>query len=209
MMIRFGSTIEGVICESWTPRILCLGGTTRSGSTSERALRAAFELARAAGADTYLLLASDLELPAYAPHRGPHGLKARRMIELARQADGIILSTPGFHGGPSGLIKNALDHLEELRVDDRPYLDGRAVGCLVCAAGSQATITTLSSIRSTVHALRGWPTPLGVTINTGPTPDGTDPVAGASAQLSLLVGQVVDFARWRRMAKATTAVVAA
>jgi FMN reductase len=180
----------------WKPRILGLGGTTREGSTSERALRAALSLAESAGANTDLLLADDLEFPAYAPERGSLVSQTDRLLDLVRRADGLIVASPGFHGGPSGLIKNALDHLEELRDDDRPYLDGRAIGCIVCAAGWQATATTLAALRSTVHALRGWPTPLGVTINSTPVGD-VDPIVGAAPQLGLLVDQVVGFARWQ------------
>ena len=87
------------------------------------------------------------------------------MLEGVRQADGVIIATPGYHGSVSGLIKNALDSLEGLRNDPRPYFEGRAVGCLVTADGWQAGGTTLSSIRATIHALRGWPTPLGVAFN--------------------------------------------
>lgn len=183
----------------WKPRILGLGGTTRPGSSSERALRAALDLAERAGAETDILLADDLEFPAYAPERGSPGLQAGRLLDLARRADGVILASPGFHAGPSGLIKNALDHLEELREEERPYLDGRAIGCIVCAAGWQATATTLAALRSTVHALRGWPTPLGVTINSTPVGD-VDPIMAAAPQLGLLVDQVVGFARWQRAA---------
>jgi FMN reductase len=181
----------------YTPRILGLGGTTREGSSSERALCAALDLARAAGAETDIVLADELDLPAYAPERGLRGPQADRLLELVRRADGVIIASPAFHGGPSGLIKNALDHIEELRTDERPYLDGRAVGCIVCAAGWQATTTTLASLRSTVHALRGWPTPLGVTINTTVVGD-VDPIAAASPQLGLLVDQVLAFARGQR-----------
>jgi FMN reductase len=185
-------------CE-WKPRILGLGGTTRHGSSSERALRAALDLAERAGAQTDILLADDLELPAYAPERGALGPQAGRLLDLVRRADGVIVASPGFHGGPSGLIKNALDHLEELREDERPYLDGRAIGCIVCAAGWQATATTLAALRQTVHALRGWPTPLGVAINSTPVGD-VDPVLTAAPQLGLLVDQVVGLARWQRAA---------
>lgn len=184
----------------WSPRIVGLGGTTREGSTSERALRLALEFAERAGAHTDLLLAADLQLPAYAPERGVREPRADHLLELVRRADGVVVASPGFHGGPSGLIKNALDHLEELREDDRPYLDGRAVGCIVCAAGWQATATTLLALRSTVHALRGWPTPLGVTINSAAGSNGADPVADASPQLTLLVHQVVAFAGWQHPA---------
>jgi FMN reductase len=186
---------DRVVTLDRTPRILGLGGSTREGSTSERALRAALNFAERAGAQTDLLLAGDLELPAYAPERQLQEPRADRLLELVRRADGVVLASPGFHGGPSGLIKNALDHLEELRGDDRPYLDGRAVGCIVCAAGWQATATTLIALRSTVHALRGWPTPLGVTINSTPGPNGGDPVTGASPQLEMMVEQVMGFAR--------------
>jgi FMN reductase len=188
----------------WKPRILGLGGTTRRGSSSERALRIALDLAEQAGAETDILLADDLEFPAYAPERGALGPQTGRLLDLARRADGVIVASPGFHGGPSGLIKNALDHLEELRTDERPYLDGRAVGCIVCAAGWQATATTLASLRSTVHALRGWPTPLGVTINSTKVGD-VDPIAAAAPQLGMLVDQVVGLARWRWAATALDA----
>jgi FMN reductase len=83
-----------------------------------------------------------------------------------RHADALIIATPGYHGGVSGLVKNALDTLEELRGDARPYLDGRAVGCIVTAYGWQAAGSVLLSLRSIVHALRGWPTPFGAGINT-------------------------------------------
>jgi FMN reductase len=190
----------------WKPRILGIGGTTRQGSSSERALRIALDLAERAGAETDILLADDLEFPAYAPERGSLGPQTGRLLDLVRRADGLIVASPGFHGGPSGLIKNALDHLEELRDDERPYLDGRAIGCIVCAAGWQATATTLAALRSTVHALRGWPTPLGVTINSTPVGD-VDPIAAAAPQLGMLVDQVVGLARWQRAA-ATVEVMA-
>ncbi len=183
----------------WEPRILGLGGTTRQGSSSERALRAALDLAERAGAHTDILLADDLEFRAYAPERGTLEPRAGRLLDLVRRADGLIIASPGFHGGPSGLIKNALDHLEELRDDERPYLDGRAIGCIVCAAGWQATTTTLAALRQTAHALRGWPTPLGVTINSTPVGD-ADPIVAAAPQLGMLVEQVVGLARWRRAA---------
>jgi FMN reductase len=106
-----------------------------------------------------------------------------------RRADGIVIASPGYHGGVSGLVKNALDWVEELRADERPYFDGRPVGLIVVADGWQATVTTLVSLRSIVHALRGWPTPLGVAINTAARMD------GEASQLELLAGQVVSGSR--------------
>jgi FMN reductase len=137
----------------------------------------------------------------YTPDLGERTPAARRLVDELARADGVIVSSPGYHGGLSGLIKNALDYIEDLRGAELPYLEGRAVGCIVCAAGWQATTTTLISLRSVVHALRGWPTPLGVAINSTQalaTPD--DAAAGdpIHRQLRILGHQVVEFARLRR-----------
>jgi FMN reductase len=130
---------------------------------------------------------------------------AERFLEEVRRADGLIISSPGYHGAPSGLVKNALDYIEALRLDEPAYLEGRAVGCIVCAAGWQATTTTLVSLRSIVHALRGWPTPLGVCINSAVDVSPGEPtlfVASVCGQLEIVGQQVVDFARLQRGAVA-------
>jgi FMN reductase len=115
----------------------------------------------------------------------------------------VIIATPGYHGGMSGLVKNALDHLELLRGDDRPYLEGRAAGVIVTAAGWQACGTALVSVRSAVHALRGWPTPFGVTVNSAEQyvgEDGTD--AKVRGALRILARQLAEFTSWRAAARA-------
>lgn len=147
------------------PLVLGLGGTLRPGSSSERALRAVLAAVERRGAAIELLTANELDLPMYDQGRPRHS-GAQRLVAAARAADAVVIASPGYHGGMSGLLKNALDHLQELADDERPYLDGRAVGCVVTAAGWQAAATTLGSLRDTVHALRGWPTPLGVVVNT-------------------------------------------
>ena len=55
---------------------------------------------------------------------------AHRLIELLREADGVVLVSPGYHGSLSGLVKNALDYVQDLSGDQPPFLDGRAVGCV-------------------------------------------------------------------------------
>jgi FMN reductase len=96
-------------------------------------------------------------------------------------------------------VKNAIDYLEETARDDRVYLDGVSVGLIATAYGWQATGSTLAALRSIVHALRGWPTPLGAAVNcAGGIFDGdacTD--AAALNQLNLVGRQVVDFSRMK------------
>lgn len=178
------------------PLIVGLGGTLSDSSSSERALRHALAAASRQGARTQLFAARALDLPLYSVDRRERTPAARALVDALAEADGVIVATPGYHGGTSGLVKNALDYIEDLRDDARPYLHGRAVGLIVCAYGWQATTTTLVSLRSTVHALRGWPTPLGVTINSAQTTfDETGQVADAvcAQQLATLSSQVLHF----------------
>ncbi|GJH20883.1 NAD(P)H-dependent oxidoreductase [Caballeronia novacaledonica] len=149
------------------PRVVGIGGTTRPQSSTERALAFALRGAQESGASVQLFGGAFLHsLPHYPPESRELTDEQHELIEAVRSADALIIATPGYHGGISGLVKNALDTLEELRLDERPYLDGRAVGSIVTAYGWQAAGTVLTSLRSIVHALRGWPTPFGATINT-------------------------------------------
>jgi FMN reductase len=149
------------------PLVIGIGGTTRGASSTERALAFALRGAEDAGARTQLFGGTFLHrLPHYAPESAQRTDDQLELIEAVRRADALVIATPGYHGGVSGLVKNALDTLEELRADERPYLDGRAVGCIVTAYGWQAAGSVLTSLRSIIHALRGWPTPFGAGINT-------------------------------------------
>ncbi|HEY3688865.1 MAG: reductase [Pseudonocardiales bacterium] len=145
--------------------VVGIGGSMREDSQSERALNVVLRGARAAGADTVAITGTELILPFYDPAVLERSELACRLVQALREADGVVLVSPGYHGTVSGLVKNALDYVEDLRADPRPYLDGRAVGCVAMALGWQATVTTLTALRSIVHALRGWPTPLGAALN--------------------------------------------
>ena len=185
------------------PLIVGIGGTVRTPSSSERALTLALAAAEAAGARTVMVGGEILaKLPIYNPNDADEPAERTALVDAVRGADGIIVATPGYHGSLSGLLKNALDSLEPLREDARPYLEGRAVGCIVVADGWQACGSALAHLRSIVHALRGWPTPLGATINSALKPfaeDGslTDP--RDAFQVQTVAQQVVTFAKmWAR-----------
>jgi FMN reductase len=179
------------------PFIVGIGGTTRPGSSTESALRAALQYAQALGAETQLFGGEALStLDVYSPEQRERSPAQRAIVDAVRRADAVILASPGYHGGVSGLVKNAIDLLEDLRADERVYLDGMPVGCIVTAAGWQGCNTTLGALRSIVHALRGWPTPLGVTLNTAGVKlfdaQGQCLDAQVAATLKLLAEQVVN-----------------
>ncbi len=190
------------------PYIVGIGGTTRANSSTEKALKVALRAAEALGAETVLLGAEALDLPMYAPEKVERSAAAKRFVEEVRRADGVILGSPGYHGGISGLVKNAIDYVEDLSKDTSPYLQGRAIGLIATGAGWQGAIATLLALRSVVHALRGWPTPLGVPVNTLEQifdADGRCLAPKLNEQLAILAREVVDFATHRGTAVHLTA----
>jgi FMN reductase len=147
------------------PYIVAVGGTLRPNSTTEMAMRHVLQAAAAAGARTKLISGAALQLPLYQPDNAERSFEAQRLVADLALADGIVVGSPGYHGSISGLVKNALDYAEDLRADVRPYFSGRAVGCIATAGGWPGAVNTLNVLRDIVHALRGWPTPMGAVIN--------------------------------------------
>ncbi|MHA6798010.1 NADPH-dependent FMN reductase [Bounagaea algeriensis] len=180
-----------------TVTVIGVGGSVRPDSQSERAMQVALSGAADAGAKVQAITGADLALPFYDTDLAERTDKAVELISALRTADGVVLASPGYHGTISGLVKNALDYVEDLREDDRPYLTGRAVGCIGIAYGWQATVLTLQSLRSVVHALRGWPTPLGGAVNSAETrfgPGGECADPKVTTTLRTIGQQVVEFA---------------
>lgn len=186
-----------------SPLIVGIGGTTRAGSTSERVLALALKAAEARGAAIEMFGGEHLaRMPIFNPQEDSASPERDALVDAVRRADGLIIASPGYHGSISGLVKNALDSLEALRDDARPYFDGRAVGVVVTVDGWQAAGATLGAIRAIVHALRGWNTPMGVALNaaaardTGGLFDGQGRLADRrdAWQVQTMAEQVVDFA---------------
>jgi FMN reductase len=178
-------------------RIVAIGGSTKPMAASERALRIAGRAAADAGADVTYVTGRSLMLPIYDTESDDRTPDTHTLVEAMRSADGVLIASPGYHGSVSGMVKNALDYAEDLRFDARPYLEHRAVGLISVAHGWQTAVGTLNQLRLVVHALRGWPTPLGVAINDaagliGTEVEGTDPAV--LRQLRTMGQQVMDFA---------------
>jgi FMN reductase len=177
--------------------IVGVGGTTRAESGTELAVRYALKKCAEQGAETKLWSGPQLEaLPFYAPERPERTPEAVELVEDLRRADGIIVGSSSYHGTIAGLIKNALDYTQDMMNDDRPYFAGRPVGCVATGAGWQGVVGTLDHLRTMVHSLRGWPTPLGAAINTLDKafgPDGEPLDEKVAFQLDTVASEVLTF----------------
>jgi FMN reductase len=180
------------------PLIVGIGGTIGAVSSTERALRIALDAVQREGFATRLFGGEDMaRLPLYDPRATSRTSQEREFVDAVRKASGVIIASPGYHGSLSGVVKNALDLLEETSKDARPYLADMPVGLIATAYGWQATGSTIAALRSIVHALRGWPTPFAAAINTQITQfddqgGATDPAV--VEQLCLIGRQVARFA---------------
>ena len=182
------------------PLIVGVGGTPRANSATERALTLALRAAESAGARTRMLGGEFLErLPHFNPGPGGPSAEQAELAQAIREADGIILATPGYHGSLSGVVKNALDTLELTRNDAAPYFHGKPVGIIITADGAQAAGTTLMAVRSIIHAMRGWPTPFGAALNAVNLFDAAGECRQAKDawQITTVAEQVMEFAKMR------------
>lgn len=187
------------------PLIVGFGGTTRARSSSELVVRAALAEAERLGAETVQLTGPDLVLPLYAPEDPSRNPNAEILVDLLRRCDGVIVASPGYHGSVSGLIKNAMDYVEDMARDPSPYLDGKPIGAITCAYGWQATGSTLTALRSIAHALRAWPTPLGIAVNSSLRvfdDDGLCIDEGLKDNLAIMALQMMEFIHARQAVKA-------
>lgn len=180
------------------PFVVGVGGTLRPGSSTERALRHCLDAVEQRGGRTALFSGEQINLPMYNPHDPARTPEATALVEALRVADAVIVGSPGYHGAISGLVKNALDYVEDMRADPTVYLDNKPWGCITCAYGWQAAVGTLGQLRGIGHALRAWPTPIGVAINSADKVwDDTGALIDTvvQGQLELLAVQVLTSAK--------------
>jgi len=179
------------------PLVVGVGGTTVSPSSTERALEIALRACAQRGCEVKLFGGAFLSrLPLYVPKAHERTPDEALFVETVRRADGLLIASPGYHGSISGLVKNALDLLEETAGDARVYLSGVPVGLIATAYGWQATGGTIAALRAITHSLRGWPTPLAAAVNSAVSrfaDDGACADPAVMQQLALVGGQVVDF----------------
>ena len=145
-------------------RILGIGGSTRRGSRSLGALRAALDLATAAGAETVLAEVRELDLPLYDEERPlvDYPPSLAQLFAAVRAADAYILCSPTYHGTIAGGVKNALDALNPLGDDTPPYFGGKPVALMALGGGGAANV--LTSLHHATRALNGLTIPTTVIV---------------------------------------------
>lgn len=133
--------------------IVGIGGSLRPDSYTQKALQVAAQRVEALGAEVEVLDLRQLNLPFC------HGGKdysqypdVQRLRDTVTRADGLILATPEYHGGLSGVLKNTLDLMS---FDE---LSGKVTG-MISVLGGQANSNALNDLRLIIRGVHGWVIP--------------------------------------------------
>jgi chromate reductase len=112
------------------PILLGLSGSLRQNATNRRLMR---EAARLFNPGTFI--EADLNLPLYdGDLEDSAGIpdKVQLLADQIARAHAVVISTPEYNKGPSGVLKNALDWVS--RTKGRPWAD-KPVAVMSAAAG--------------------------------------------------------------------------
>jgi len=130
-------------------------GSLRKGSFTRMALHVALAGAKEAGARTRLLDLSEYHLIFCDGKEDESGYPKDvfTLREEVRAAQGIILATPEYHGGYSGVLKNALDLMgfEEF--------EGKMLGLVGVSGGGMGAFGAMNNLRAVGRALHAWVIP--------------------------------------------------
>jgi NAD(P)H-dependent FMN reductase len=139
-----------------TEHVIALCGSRRDGSHTRSGLARVLDAAERRGATTDLVDLGELTLPLFDPAT-PDAGDAPELRRRLRDADGVVLGTPMYHGSYASPLKTALDYcgFEEF--------EGTTVGLLVVAGGGFPT-PALEHLRSVARALDAWVLPHQVAI---------------------------------------------
>ena len=127
-------------------------GSIRSGSYTRMALKIALEGAQEVGVQTQLIDLRDYHL-VFCDGKEDESAYPEDVFKLRRevkQARGIILGTPEYHGGFSGVLKNALDLMG---FDE---IEGKMIGLVGVSGGAMGAANALNSLRTIGRALHAW-----------------------------------------------------
>jgi FMN reductase len=130
-------------------KIVGIAGSLRTNSHSVQALKLAADRIQALGAEVEILDLQQMNLPfCNGGDDYPDYPDVDKLRSAVKEADGLILVTPEYHGSVSGVLKNALDLMSF------EHLSNKVVGG-ISILGGQSNNNALNDLRTIlrwVHA---------------------------------------------------------
>lgn len=169
--------------------ILCILGSASKDSVTRRATGLLLERLAQQGRQTELL---DLSIEFTELHDveqyetpEPDSQTARLRARVA-DASAVVLASPVYHGTFSGLLKNALDHLEG------DVFAGKPVGLLAAGGGPRSAAVACDHLRTVTRSLSGWAVPTHVAVTSSDFEPGED-LEGLVERVDELIDELLSF----------------
>ncbi len=135
-------------------RVVGLSGSLRPDSLTRRAVEIALRGATELGAEAELFDLRECRVACDGnSDDGAYPESVYRLRNAVKNANGLVLGTPEYHGSFSGVLKNALDLLgfEEVQ--------SKMIGLIGVSGGPMGAIHALASLRTIGRHLHAWVVP--------------------------------------------------
>ena len=134
-------------------KIVGIIGSLRAQSYSAKALQQTIARVEALGAEVEILDLREMNLPfCNGGDEYPHYPDVIKLRDTVKEADGLILATPEYHGSVSGVMKNALDLMSF------EHLSDKVVG-MISVLGGQSNSNALNDLRIIMRWVHAWVIP--------------------------------------------------
>ncbi|GAC1463793.1 MAG: NAD(P)H-dependent oxidoreductase [Chamaesiphon sp.] len=134
-------------------KMVGIGGSLRPESYSQQALNLVAQRIKALGAEVEIIDLRTMKLPFCNGEKDYPGYPdVEQLRHTVKQADGLILATPEYHGGVSGVLKNALDLMSFEHLSDK-------VTGLISVLGGQPNSNALNEMRLIMRWVHAWVIP--------------------------------------------------
>ncbi len=146
---------------SRTPvKVVGISGSLRKGSYTKKVVQLALDGAAENGAETCLIDLQDYNLIfcGAVEDEADYPEDVFRLRRQVKEAQGIILGTPEYHGSLSGVLKNALDLMSFNEIE------GKMMGLVGVSGGNLGAINALNSLRNIGRSLHAWVLPQQVSV---------------------------------------------
>ncbi|MFR9710520.1 NADPH-dependent FMN reductase [Paenibacillus sp. MB22_1] len=140
--------------------ITLIAGSNRHNAASTSILRYIEDVLKSRNIQVSFIDLAAVQLPLYSPDSEVVPPEADVLIHSVKQADGLILATPEYHGSISGSLKNALDYLDNSHVTGKPFLT-------LSSAGGPLGVSSLLHLQSIIRNLHGILCPEWISVGEG------------------------------------------
>lgn len=134
-------------------KIIGICGSIRKGGNTMKALKIAMEGAADAGAEIQIIDLNEYDLPFCNGTEVGYPDDVFKLRAEVKDADGLILATPEYHGNFSGVLKNAIDLM------GFNEFEGKMLGLIGVAGGAMGAHNSLNSLRTIGRQLHAWVIP--------------------------------------------------